>query len=313
MIKKMLLTAMFSLSVASCEEPAHPVKFTVQVVDDKKLPIVDAEVGTSTFVRWQQGEAFGQDIWEGPSKQRTDTKGCVTFEYLSKRGEVGIWVDPGVGYYSSNWPNYRFQEVIAGRWTPENPTIPYVLKKKKNPIPLCAKNLTEGLAVPVIGERCGYDFEVGDWIAPHGKGKNLDISFKVTLEKKQDGDFFSTVEVTFPKEKDGLIYFEQNRHEGSELISDHDAPLEGYKPSKLMKRFKEDGKITSEMNPEKGNYYLRVRTSIDDKGNIQSANYAKIYGDFMYFTYYFNPTPNDRNLEFDLKRNLHKGQDVTNP
>jgi hypothetical protein len=36
----------------------------------------------------------------------------------------------------------------------------------------------------------------------------------------------------------------------------------------------------------------------------ERAHYGKIYGDFMNFTYYLNPTPNDRNVEFDPKRNL---------
>jgi hypothetical protein len=43
---------------------------------------------------------------------------------------------------------------------------------------------------------------------------------------------------------------------------------------------------------------------VDATGKIISANYGKIYGDFMNFSYYLNPTPNDRNVEFDPKRNL---------
>ena len=52
------------------------------------------------------------------------------------------------------------------------------------------------------------------------------------------------------------------------------------------------------------NYYFRVRTKLDENGNVVSARYGKIYGDFMQFSYYFNPTPNDRNVEFDPKQNL---------
>ena len=52
------------------------------------------------------------------------------------------------------------------------------------------------------------------------------------------------------------------------------------------------------------NYYFRVRTVLDGNGNVKSALYGKIYGDFMQFNYYLNPTPNDRNVEFDPKKNL---------
>ncbi len=59
-----------------------------------------------------------------------------------------------------------------------------------------------------------------------------------------------------------------------------------------------------DMNNPDRNYYFRVRTVVDDRGNIVSAHYGKIYGDFMQFSYYFNPTPNSRNVEFDPKQNL---------
>jgi hypothetical protein len=62
------------------------------------------------------------------------------------------------------------------------------------------------------------------------------------------------------------------------------------------------------------NYFFRVRTKKDSNGNIVSALYGKIYGDFsrnighdkINFTYYLNPEPNSRNMEFDPKQNLFK-------
>ena len=46
---------------------------------------------------------------------------------------------------------------------------------------------------------------------------------------------------------------------------------------------------------------------MDKDGNVKSALYGKIYGGFMQFRYYLNPTPNDRNVEFDPKQNLLQG------
>ena len=66
------------------------------------------------------------------------------------------------------------------------------------------------------------------------------------------------------------------------------------------------------------NYFFRVRIKKDDRGNIFSALYGKISGDFnqedggyvvrgwLSFTYYLNPTLNDRNMEFNSKQNLFK-------
>lgn len=308
------LSAIFlAITAANCQDAPHPLRFTVKVVDDKGDPVPNAHVGTSTFSHFEPGEGFGKDIWQGPERQLTDKEGKVVFEYPSKTGEVGISVSQKPEFYASSWPNYKFKEVIDGRWNPENPTIDYVLKRKRNPIPLYAKSLKEGLLVPILGEKCGYDFQAGDWVAPHGKGQKVDIFFKVTSKERDGEDFHSSVEITFPNEKDGLIFFSQNPYQGSELTSDHNAPAEGYKPSKLMRRFRENGQITNEMDTANGNYYLRLRTRVDKSGKIESANYAKVYGDFMYFIYYFNPNPNDLNLEFDPKRNLFKGENVTRP
>jgi hypothetical protein len=60
-----------------------------------------------------------------------------------------------------------------------------------------------------------------------------------------------------------------------------------------------------------------VRAVLDGCGNVKSALYGKIYGDFMQFSYYLNPAPNDRNIEFDPKQNLLGGlqsfEQVTTP
>jgi hypothetical protein len=64
--------------------------------------------------------------------------------------------------------------------------------------------------------------------------------------------------------------------------------------------------------PEDTGFFLRTRVKRDQKGQIISANYSKFIGrmnvmantGWIEFFYYFNPTPNDRNLEFDPDKNL---------
>ena len=57
---------------------------------------------------------------------------------------------------------------------------------------------------------------------------------------------------------------------------------------------------------------LRTRVKTDPSGKIKSANYSKIYGPilvgrgFRFRESCFNPTRNDPNIEFDVKRNLFK-------
>jgi hypothetical protein len=65
-------------------------------------------------------------------------------------------------------------------------------------------------------------------------------------------------------------------------------------------------------------YFVRVRTILDENGNVKSALYGKIRGDIdlyvgtkapqagLGFVYYLNPESNSRNVEFDPGQNLFK-------
>lgn len=196
-------------------------------------------------------------------------------------------------------------------------------------------------SIPVLSEWCGYDFESGDWVAPHGVGETTDILIMferefIDFEKtrtpievrreaiegkyKRLGEEFSeeafrleaglwylSFKVAFPGEKEGLILVENQFNEHSVLRMPHEAYEEGYlanygyqiKSDQYLQRRKDIG------------FFLRTRVVLDEQGEIESANYAKIYEDFkvtvdgkIEFNYYFNPVSNDRNLEFDPRQNL---------
>ena len=57
---------------------------------------------------------------------------------------------------------------------------------------------------------------------------------------------------------------------------------------------------------------FRTRTKTDEKGQLMSANYGVLYGQWQFVGpggmkipfLVFNPNPNDRNLEWDMKNNL---------
>jgi hypothetical protein len=90
----------------------------------------------------------------------------------------------------------------------------------------------------------------------------------------------------------------------------HSAPVDGYEPTR---RYVANNYVPT-AHPDDMGYFLRTRVKLDKDGNIVSANYAKIMGDIhvgpqgsAWFTYYLNPTPNDRNLEWDPNRNLLQG------
>ena len=187
-----------------------------------------------------------------------------------------------------------------------------VLKKIKNPVPLYARKL-QHIKIPGLNAPFGFDLEVGDWVAPHGEGKATDMIFQISGTHESYREYDLTLEVSFPNEGDGLVLFEGAYEMGSALRSDHLAPESGYKPTLVLKKKAlYEQKSSQWVNDSKpgSNYYFRIRTKLDEKGNVIRANYGKIYGnlDFLDFikaeAYYFNPAVNDRNIEFDTKRNL---------
>jgi hypothetical protein len=193
------------------------------------------------------------------------------------------------------------------------------MRKIINPIPLYARRT--GKAFPEYGTPYGYDLKEGDLVAPHGKGKQTDLLFTV-FRDHVDGLYFSgRIRVTFPNPGDGLIEHPLTPPLGGKLRLPHAAPEEGYQPewtlevgnSKERHWYGFENSLRETMN-----FFLRTRTELDEQGRVKTAHYAKVHGAFhtsgmthdrpgIFFQYYFNPTPNDRNLEFDPTRNLSRG------
>lgn len=213
-----------------------------------------------------------------------------------------------------------------------------VIPRILSPVPLFVNETHP--RIPVQGEWLGYDFEFADWLAPYGKGMVADIRFRFKNEfkgyedsvrnlteeiassrrgyaarkeewteekfKRDAGKWDAELEISFPQENEGLL--EEKRFLAySQLKLPHVAPEYGY-----VSTWRYTSKTYSPPTARDNvGFFVRSRVKLDAKGNILSANYAKIVGDIycaatgvLRFTYYYNPMINDRNLEFDPKRNL---------
>jgi hypothetical protein len=208
------------------------------------------------------------------------------------------------GYYPFQISYHMGRNYKSDKW---NPTQIVVLKQIIKPIPMYAKHIEGG--PPVFNEPAGFDLTIGDWVAPLGRGQSADVIFTGSLDQKAKDDFDYKLTISFPNPGDGIQVFSAPAYYlhsvGSKLRSDEYAPLVGYETQVVRTLSRHPGLGTTEgMNNPERNYYFRVRTKLDTSGNIVSTHYGKIYGDFMQFSYYLNPTPNDRGLEFNLKDNL---------
>lgn len=291
------------LLVPSCAFAQHGAtnyewKATLRAVDESGNPISGAAADIGYYANSQPANALGI----------TDTNGMFTASHAvpESLAEVSLQVEKS-GYYTT-W--MRFQ--LGPQYDPTKWifTQTLVLKKIGKPIAMYAKRVGKG--PPVFNEPVGYDLMIGDWVMPNGKGVFTDVIFTGKYDKKDRNDFDYKLTVSFPKPDDGIQEFTVSEAEqGSGLRSPHEAPTNGYRTEvvKTMSHHPGQG-AKDDMNDPNRNYIFRVRTAKDHEGNIVSAHYGKIYGDFMQFSYYMNPTPNDRNIEFDLKQNLLVGLDA---
>lgn len=273
----------------------------VRVLDEANQPVSGADVEMSFYVKPPPGQTQAGERIHG----LTDTNGLVQLVH-ENTGSIGLgFRTTKPGYYPATkghqFADYRQEE--PAKW---NPTITLLLKRIVNPIPMYAKRLNTH--VPTLDKATAFDLSAGDWVAPYGKGVKSDINFTAHFDKRRGGESDFTLTVSFPNPGDGIQEFAiSDAEKGSDLRSPHEAPAAGYQPQWMQTDNRKPGSpIETNRDPNR-NYFFRVRTVLDEKGDVKSANYGKIYGDFMQFQYFLNPTPNDRNVEFDPKQNLLKG------
>lgn len=246
-------------------------------------------------------------------------------------------------YYYGGGGTYYPTNKVKGKWQPWNPTLEVTAKRVINPIPMYAMRVSSGFKLLNSDDRPAFDLVKGDWVKPYGNGEVADFIFSVEYRgktvtnltdeafnaiRKQRGEsmarqaqrlatkstYVMKFEMAFSNEDDGIHCLRVPPRQGSMLRLPYFAPDSGYDPVLKQEIRRNDGDRNEKKSfSEDLNYFFRVRTRKNDRREIVSALYGKIYGPVEFriedefsvqFTYYLNPEPNDRNTEFDTKRNL---------
>lgn len=334
--------------LANCQQARESnYKLHVEVTDEQGNPVNGASVHTIKLVL-PVGGISGN--FERNPVILTNAAGVAIIEYKSiNHASGGPSPNASVsknGWYASStevstWPS---DSKIKNNTYEAKCSV--ILKPIKNPIPMIARNNLR-IRTPEFEMKYSFDLEKGQALPPYGEGVNADIEFTLSGKRvdspdpeKEMIDFH--MEITCPNKEDGFVEFlaEDTKEfsTGSKLISAHEAPLDGY-VKKIIRKATTDseGKIggINNQNETEGKkcYYFRVRTRKDAQGKIISSHFGKMYGPLeirpafkryghdiskgqggFYIQYlYFNPTPNDSNLEFDPERNLYLKGNVPHP
>jgi len=269
--------------------PTKQWNATIQVVGEGGLPISGADVSIAYI---KPPYSYSDDPeYRGAISGTTDGSGVFSASHDDRSGRIGFSVTKS-GYYETRSSCELKDPSENGN--DRNISSTLVLKKIGKPVAMYAKQYTR-IVFPEYNKPLGYDLTVGDWVGPYGKGINTDLYFTETHADPKSGYILS---VSFPNPGDGIQEFAvPDAEKGSSFRSAYEVPLDGYQPTVSQ---------TEMTNPNR-NFYFRVHTKLDGNGNVVSARYGKIYGDLSQFTYYYNPTLNDRNVEFDPKQNLLGG------
>lgn len=304
------LVVSFAMMLAACGQ----VTTKIQVVDEQGDPVEGAEVKL-WYVNYRD---------EKMKVIKTDAKGRI-----EDTGNPELRINLSVakeGYYKTFYDQSEGTSLSKDI----NHDLEVILRKVINPIPMYAKKIN--IRLPKIGEKFAFDFQVGDWVAPHGKGAISDIYFKSSKVVIDRNNYRCETFISFPENSIDGILEDARWSKCSEFKSSRYAAEESYKPQEKIIDLQDPVTGYEGETPNK-NYLLTLRSRIDTSGNKILANYAKIIGGInvwvgtwegfvdkppaISFTYYFNPNVNDRNLEFDPERNLFKNltldEQVTKP
>ncbi|QBG49013.1 hypothetical protein EGM51_16995 [Verrucomicrobia bacterium S94] len=176
------------------------------------------------------------------------------------------------------------------------------MRKIKNPVSMVHKG-KKWEAFPEYNVEIGYDLGVGDWVSPNGRGKSADFVFKT---RKTENPSRAEYVLSFSNPGDGILEYQFPENLKSSFKWPYVAPeagydnkLEKYKVYKIPSRPETNLKRTV-------NYIFRVRTQMDEDGNIIAACYGRISGEIelttdgkYQFGYWFNPDSSSRSLEYN--------------
>lgn len=238
----------------------------------------------------------------------TSDSGEFVVEGKTTGNEIEIFVSKP-GYYESRKKLCLIDrpgayKVVSDKWLPWGEKHSVLLRKIRNPV--LPDSVLKSLRVPITNEWIGVDLEKADWIHPYGKGVRADFEMRTFW----DG---------LPPDESKICQYEMRVcGVGNGYYISGNAPDSCYtRVYEADKRGGFSGHVLENSyrgNPGAEGFWkqqeavFRVRTILDEEGNVVSANYAALRcclispgtkgrGALIEMLRVFNPKSNDTNLE----------------
>jgi len=289
------------LSYNKARRSGAQVQMRLCISNDMGVPVPNASVHVLMGMNFRE---LSYDI-DG----KADTNGIFVIEGKTTGNEVVIEVTKD-GYYKSS-QKFCFikmgseYEVKEGRWQPWGMSVPITLREIRAPVQLVVQK--EIYRIPSTNTLMGFDMALKDWVAPNGKGKHADFEVFLTWDGKPLYYTQHTqLDILFPEKHAGYYVFENIKGSrfGGPYMADTNSTFQT--DFSCMSSF-ENGEPRFRGLDIGRSLIVRSRCKVDNEGRLVSANYSTIKnvtveagwaGEVkMMLRYYFNPTPNDTNLE----------------
>ncbi|MDP1581385.1 MAG: hypothetical protein Q8M02_14020 [Candidatus Didemnitutus sp.] len=246
--------------------PAVPITVEAHVHDPEAHPVEGATVHMS-LPRYRLGDKSQESI------AKTDKGGVATVSGIAQQDYILSAEKPS--YYRTQGPHRgindekSFQQYAVGVQK-----IDLELRPVRDPIVGIFLDVDRRLLPKTDGSPLGFDLKIGDWVAPYGKGKTSDFIFTVGGHFKSLNDFDQSLTLSFSNQGDGIMPFRHPKQLGSALKWPYEAPFSGYESQRVWRRTFDGKKRTSNLdNSGEMNYLFRVRTELDEKGDVRRAMY----------------------------------------
>ena len=276
-------------------------RIVLSIIGDDGQPVSNAMVRVLMGMNFRERAYYINGV--------TSTTGKFVIEGKTTGNEIEIDVTKD-GYYPTSDKlcfiamGHEY-DVKNGRWQPWGMELQLKLRAIRNPITLVGD--VNGYYVPETNKWIGFDMEQADWVLSGHKGNMSD--FEVFLEwdglPSRDSKLlklhFRTVDP-----KGGFYYADsvrESRFSGVYTASTNEVLQQAFSCQTTQK----EGRIVKVGLPHSKLLVLRSRCVCDQEGILKKANYSAISwiavegsrkgkGELL-LSYFFNPTPNDTNLE----------------
>ena len=332
-MKYLMVLAFLSALVSYChgEEMEMPEDVYLRVSKDKTRWIANAR-GAKAHERFRVVDDLGNPVsraridgqWGTPSSNaatfegETDTNGVFSVKGVSR--DMLMYTVKKEGFYSSHGEvryvdTWAVPAVKNGVWQPSNVERRVVLKRVRNLEKLAVPSREKIMEckVPVQDEWIPFDLEVFDWNAPYGTGRFPDVLLRFHERKTRAwNDFTSTMDVCFTNNPYAGAY-ELKKDLFSDFKTVYKVDSNAVYRSNFAYKCERtaSGQKTVRMLGRNSYLVFRTRTLVDEDGNLKSAHYGVIQGEWafngksMSFSDgCFNAHENDVNVEdgFFLKK-----------